>query len=158
MTSSTTLDIQPKGLYNQVIRRPMVDVANDMNMMHAHYGIHEAVSKLSREQLREFLGFRFRFLQEELAEGNKALIDQHPEEIVDSLIDLVVVAVGTLDLFNVDFRKAWNEVLEANLNKKVGVKPNRPNPLGLPDLIKPEGWKGPDHSGNHGMLPSIFEA
>jgi predicted HAD superfamily Cof-like phosphohydrolase len=74
------------------------------------------------------------------------------EEIVDGLIDLCVVAIGTLDLFEVDAHKAWDEVLKANMSKKVGVKESRPNPLGLPDLIKPEGWVGPDHTGNTGKF------
>jgi hypothetical protein len=28
----------------------------------------------------------------------------------------------------------------------------RPNPLGLPDLIKPEYWQSPSHKGNTGEL------
>jgi len=135
-----------------------VSVSADMNYMHAHYGVHAAMKKLTKEQLQEFLKFRFRFLQEELNEGNKAIDEGHAEEIVDSLIDLVVVAVGTLDLLDVDFDRAWDEVLKANMNKEVGIKASRPNPLGLPDLIKPEGWVGPNHDGNHGTLTYIFES
>lgn len=131
-------------------------VSEDMNFMHAHYGVHAAMKKLTKEQLLEFLSFRFRFLQEEVEEGAKGIFEKSAEDVVDSLIDLVVVAVGTLDLLNVDFDRAWNEVLAANLNKEVGVKPSRPNPLGLPDLIKPEGWVGPDHTGNHGIISGIF--
>lgn len=42
------------------------------------------------------------------------------------------------------------------MNKKVGVKESRPNPLGLPDLIKPEGWTAPSHADNEGKLKEIF--
>ena len=133
-----------------------VSVSSDMNYMHEHYGVHEAMKKLGRDKLLEFLKFRFRFLQEEVNEGFKAIDEKDAEGYVDSLIDLVVVAVGTLDLLNVDFDRAWDSVLEANLAKEVGVKASRPNPLGLPDLIKPEGWVGPDHTGNHGIIDSIF--
>jgi len=66
------------------------------------------------------------------------------------------VAIGTLDGFNIDSHRAWDEVLKANMNKTPGVKASRPNPLGLPDLIKPEGWVGPEHSGNYGLLEKIF--
>jgi NTP pyrophosphatase (non-canonical NTP hydrolase) len=132
------------------------EVSTDMNMMHAHYGVHEAMKSLSNEHLREFLKFRFRFLLEEVNEGMDAIENELPEEIVDSLIDLVVVAVGTLDLFNVDFNKAWQEVLKANMNKRVGVKASRPNPWGLPDLVKPDGWQGPDHTDNHGLMKRAF--
>jgi hypothetical protein len=41
------------------------------------------------------------------------------------------------------------------MNKEVGIKPSRPNPLGLPDLIKPEGWTPPSHEGNHGLLSKL---
>lgn len=133
-------------------------VALDMNLMHSHYGVHDAIAKLDKEKLKEFLRFRFRFLQEELDEGCAAIDNGDPEEIVDSLIDLVVVAVGTLDLYEVDFPTAWYEVLKANMNKRVGVKEGRPNPFALPDLIKEEGWIPPDHSGNHGILDSLFDA
>ena len=46
-----------------------------------------------------------------------------------------------------------NQIYSANMAKNVGVKPGRPNPFGLPDLIKPDGWIGPSHSGNHGDVP-----
>jgi hypothetical protein len=42
------------------------------------------------------------------------------------------------------------------MNKEVGIKASRPNPLGLPDLIKPEGWVAPVHSDNVGMLNKIY--
>ena len=128
----------------------------DMRYMHAKYGVHTAIAKLSKDQLKTFLEFRLNFLQEELDEGRKALATEDAEEVVDSMIDLIVVALGTLDLFDVDCGKAWREVLTANLNKEVGIKPGRPNPLGLPDLIKPEGFKSPDHTGNVGLINSLF--
>jgi len=40
------------------------------------------------------------------------------------------------------------------MTKEVGEKPERPNPLGIPDLIKPEGWQAPSHEGNHGLIPN----
>jgi len=68
-----------------------------------------------------------------------------------------VVAIGTLDSFSVNSYVAWDEVLKANMAKKTGVKSSRPNPLGLPDLIKPEGWVGPDHSDNVGLVSKLFK-
>ena len=133
-------------------------VSDDMNMMHRKYGVHEAIEKLTSEQLIEFIKFRFNFLQEEVDEGQKAIAEKNAEEVIDSLIDLVVVAVGTLDLLNVDFSKAWYEVMQANMNKEVGIKASRPNPLGLPDLIKPDGWTSPSHEGNHGLATKAFSA
>ena len=43
----------------------------------------------------------------------------------------------------------------AESDPEIGVKPERPNPLGLPDLIKPEGWEAPSHEGNHGKFNNI---
>jgi len=77
------------------------------------------------------------------------------DEIVDGLIDLCVVAIGTLDAFGVDAHTAWDRVHKANMSKEVGVKESRPNPLGLPDLIKPEGWEAPTHVDNLGKLNDI---
>ena len=124
----------------------------DMNNMHAKYGVHRWV-KNNPDKLKKYLEFRINFLQEELDETQRAaFIYEDPEEIVDGLIDLCVVAIGTLDAFGVDANAAWNEVLKANMAKEVGVKPERPNPLGLPDLMKPEGWKPPSHEDNTGLF------
>ncbi len=131
------------------------DWVKDMNTMHTKYGVHQWV-KDNPEKLNRFLDFRVKFLAEELNETVVAYTKDDPEEIIDGCIDLCVIAIGTLDLFGVDAHKAWNEVLEANMNKEVGVKPGRPNPLGLPDLIKPEDWKAPSHEGNHGRIPDAF--
>ena len=39
--------------------------------------------------------------------------------------------------------------------KEPGIKEGRPNPLGLPDLKKPEGWTAPEHTTNHGKLRGL---
>lgn len=132
------------------------DWVKDINDMHAHYGFHERVAALTPEQKMEMLSFRMRFLKEELRELGTAIEEGNSEEVVDALIDLCVVAIGTLDLYGVDAKKAWDSVHRANMSKQPGVKASRPNPLGLPDLIKPDGWEGPDHTGNHGTLPEAF--
>lgn len=131
------------------------DWSKDINDMHAKFGVHEWV-KNNPEKLYQFLKFRLDFLNEELTETvDKGLIARNPEEIVDGLIDLCVVAIGTLDAFGVDAHKAWDVVHSANMAKEVGVKASRPNPLGLPDLIKPEGWTSPSHEGNHGLFTNV---
>ena len=93
-----------------------------------------------------------KMVQEEVDETNEAIEQKNPEEIVDGLIDMCVFAIGTLDAFGIDAHKAWDEIYNANMMKEVGVKEGRPNPLGLPDLIKPDNWKNPSHKGNHGSL------
>lgn len=127
------------------------DWVGDIWSMHEHYGFHNAMETMSDEHKKEYLDFRVRFLEEELTELKDNI--GNPEEVVDALIDLCVVAIGTLDAFGIDGRQAWDVVLQANMDKEVGVKASRPNPLGLPDLVKHETWKAPDHTGNHGTLP-----
>jgi predicted HAD superfamily Cof-like phosphohydrolase len=129
------------------------DWVNDIANMHEHYGVHPVVDKMDAATLKKFLEFRANFLQEELDELRKA---DNADDVVDALIDLCVVAIGTLDGFKVDSYKAWDAVLRANMNKQVGVKESRPNPLGLPDLIKPAGWEAPSHVNNYGLVAKIF--
>jgi glutaredoxin-related protein len=135
--------------------------AEDMNRMHKTYGVHKIINEMDKEQLKQFLHFRVACIQEELDElkgASKTLLPQldcDPEEVVDALIDICVFAIGTLDLFGVNGYEAWNQVLMANLNKQIGIKPERPNPFGLPDLIKPDDWEPPCHEGNHGKFEGI---
>ena len=124
----------------------------DIQNMHHKFGVYDAIDKLDDAKLREFLAFRVSCIREELEETENAVANRDAEEVVDGLIDIMVFTLGTLDLFEVDANKAWKAVMNANINKEVGVKPGRPNPYGLPDLVKPEGWEGPSHSHNHGTI------
>ena len=132
------------------------DWVNDINRMQTKYGVREWINHATPFQLKKYLEFRLDFIKEEYDETREALIMQDSEEIVDGLIDLCVVAIGTLDALGVNAHKAWDEILEANMNKEVGVKEERPNPLGLPDLIKPDGWVNPSHKDNHGLIIHAF--
>lgn len=119
------------------------DWLSDVRDMHAKFGFHDAVDSMDQEKLEEFLAFRIKFLQEELDEIRSA---QTPEEVLDGLVDLAVVTLGTIDAFDCDGQSAWDEVLRANFEKKIGEKATRKNSFGFPDLVKPEGWRGPDYS------------
>lgn len=133
----------------------MSDWANDITMMHYKFGVKEwfEKNKHNKELMKNYLNFRLAMCKEELDETMDAIEAKDPEEIVDGLIDLCVFAIGTLDVFNVDANEAWDRVYEANMAKTPGVKEGRPNPFGLPDLIKPEGWTAPTHEANHGNFP-----
>ena len=130
------------------------DWVKDIHLMQGKYLTRQWVND-NPEKLKDFLAFRLDFLEEELTETVKAFAENDGEELVDGLIDLCVVAIGTLDAFGIDPYKAWDEVLQANMAKEVGVKPTRPNPLGVPDLVKPDDWKAPSHTGNHGKFNDI---
>ena len=129
---------------------------SDINMMHQKYGVHAWTKTASPYDLKKFIEFRLDFIKEEYDETREAIVNEDAEEIVDGLIDLCVVAIGTLDALGINSIDAWDSVLEANMAKEVGVKESRPNPLGLPDLIKPAGWTAPSHEGNHGIITNSF--
>lgn len=138
----------------------------DMEAMHQKFGVNEVVRGFDKEKSRSFLEFRIRFLQEELDEMSKALADfdagiinatKAGDDIVDAAIDLCVVAIGTLDAYDVNAYTAWNRVWQKNMEKEIGIKASRPNPLGLPDLVKPEGWTPPVHGDNIGLIAKVFE-
>lgn len=138
---------QLKGIY-------MSDWANDIMMMHNRFGVREwfEANKDNTELMQKYLAFRMSMVKEEFDETMDAIAAKDAEEVVDGLIDMCVFAIGTLDVMGVDANEAWDRVYTANVSKDVGVKEGRPNPFGLPDLIKPEGWVAPDHKGNHGDL------
>lgn len=134
----------------------------DIAEMHNKYGVNPVVRQFDQEKLAAFLKFRVDFLQEELNEMRSAVVSEDngvsvSDDVVDALIDLCVVAIGTLNAFDVNAYTAWDRVHFANMKKEVGIKASRPNPLGLPDLIKPEGWTAPSHKDNLGLLPKVFE-
>lgn len=128
---------------------------SDIEDMHTKYGVNEKIRTFDKEKLKQFLEFRVRFLEEELNETKAAAAAGDAEEIVDGLIDLCVVAIGTLNAFGVDAYAAWDAVHAANMAKEVGIKASRPNQLGLPDLVKPGGWRAPSHENNYGLLNKL---
>lgn len=102
------------------------------------------------------LEFRVRtLLVEEFHETILAFQNEDAEELVDGMIDMMVIILGTLSLAGVDIEKAWKEVFKANMSKVRGVKPGREHSGGV-DVYKPKGWKAPNHSDNHGVLDEIF--
>lgn len=123
----------------------------DLREMHDKFGI--SVRDKSPDLLRDFLAFRIAFLREELDELGSATT---ADDAVDALVDLCVVAVGTLDLYGVDVGEAWRRVMAANSSKMAGSNPRRPSPFGHPDLVKPEGWVAPSHADNVGLLSEVF--
>lgn len=120
------------------------------NLLKLQNAMPQQIALLPDALQKEFWEFRVRFIEEELNELKAA---QTPALAVDAIIDMMVVALGTLACFGVDVREAWDRVYKANIAKVPGENPTRPNPFGLPDLIKPEGWTAPNHDDNVGFVP-----
>lgn len=134
------------------------DWVADIEDMHDKFGVHPVVAKLSPSQLRTYLKFRLDMQQEETTEAADAFAAGDADGVVDALIDNIVFAIGTLDIFKVDAYEAWARVREANMAKEPGTKPGRPNPYGFPDMLKPEGWVAPSHEGNLGLVAVALAA
>jgi len=126
-----------------------MNFAIDLDAFHSKYGFHDTPLTPSN------LSFRIDLLEEELAELKEAVSTKNSEEIVDALIDLIYIAVGTLDLAEINIPQAWAAVHDANMKKVRGIKPGREQSGGF-DVLKPEGWVAPSHKGNHGCLPTIL--
>ena len=129
-------------------------VWNDISEMHQKFGVNKIVAGMTPAQLKEYLKFRLDMCQEELNETRDA---ENGDDAVDGLIDLIVFAVGTLDAFGVNGDVAWNRVHTKNMQKEAGIKPERPNKFGFPDLIKPEGWEAPSHADNVGLFAKVYD-
>jgi len=135
---------------------------NDIRDMHTHfYGLLEYAKWIDDPKLKyEFLKFRLNCLDEEVKEALEAFEERDADGVVDAIIDTMVFALGTLELFGVNTEEAWEEVHSANMTKRVGIKEGRDNPYNLPDLTKPSGWKSPSHEKNLGTIKEalVYEA
>lgn len=103
----------------------------------------------------EILQYRMDLLHEEYLETVGAHHVGSAEELVDGHIDIIVIAIGNLAMFGVDAQKAFDEVMRANMAKKVGKRRDG-DPDGV-SITKPNGWVGPDHSDNLGVLNDIYK-
>jgi predicted HAD superfamily Cof-like phosphohydrolase len=127
----------------------MNTIANNLASFHSRFCFDKEPMTISK------LHFRTDLLMEEISEMHDAIDMANPEEFVDSLIDIIYIAAGTLDLARVDIEKAWQQVHSANMTKIRGVKLGREQSGGF-DVIKPVGWVAPSHCGNHGIVPFLM--
>lgn len=88
--------------------------------------------------------FRVNFIQEEFDEFKKALAERNLADALDALIDLTWVALGTAHLMGLPFNAGWDEVVRANMSKVAATRADQSKRGYALDIIKPEGWRGPD--------------
>lgn len=98
------------------------------------------LSKALKEEADELLGA--------MMDGIPLTANQDPKEVlteqVDACIDAAIFAIGglaRLGLTSLEAELCIMSVMDANFEKKAGVKPGRE---GAPDAVKPEGWVGPE--------------
>jgi predicted HAD superfamily Cof-like phosphohydrolase len=133
------------------------DIVSDIERFHQKFELmYNDKPRLLEGELGDF---REKFMEEELREYSdqrtialKALDDNDPatmanalEGMLDALVDLVYVAVGTAYLHGFDFREAWKRVHEANM-RKVRAQAASDSKRGTTfDVVKPAGWTPPTH-------------
>lgn len=98
---------------------------------------------------------RIKLLTEEMGEYLKAEADRDLVEVADGLLDIVVIAWGTLLTYFGEEAStdAATEVWRSNLAKVDG--PGLPIRRADGKILKPEGWKPPDIEGvlrKHGII------
>lgn len=106
-----------------------------------------AAPPMSAKRFAELRAFRMDLLAEEYSEYLNAERSSDLVEIVDGLLDVIVIAWGTLVTYVGEdkAKAAATEVVRSNLDKVIGD--------GLPlfradgKVLKPEGWRAPDIAG-----------
>ena len=91
--------------------------------------------------------FRLKFLEEELMEFRVSALNDDLPGMADALIDLVYVAMGTAYMMGLPWQPLWNEVQRANMTKVRASSQGQSKRGSALDVIKPEGWRGPDIEG-----------
>lgn len=97
--------------------------------------------------------FRFRFMHEELQEFLEAHMKGDMHGAADALVDLAYVLHGTALMMGLPWPRLWEEVQRANMAKERATHAGQSKRGSALDVIKPEGWKAPDHTAALGTGP-----
>jgi predicted HAD superfamily Cof-like phosphohydrolase len=90
------------------------------------------------------LRYRTEFLEEELTEFKLASRTNDVAGMLDALVDIAWVAMGTAHYMGAPFNEAWAEVFKANM-KKIIRPPDVEHPRGPTETIcKPPDWVPPN--------------
>ena len=133
------------------------DVVGDVAEFHAKFGLtYGGPPRVLDDALAEF---RRKFLEEELREYKEDMykasydVQFRPERVterlasmLDALVDLVYVAVGTAEYHGFPFAEAWRRVQAANMAKVRAASAADSKRGHAMDVVKPPGWVAPDHT------------
>lgn len=128
----------------------------DVEEFHSKYGL--LYDGKPRALPQELAGFRQGFLGEELreylehasaaaaelaaseSERDHANYAFHLEQMLDALVDLTYVALGTSQLHGFNFREAWRRVHAKNMMKVRAERADQSKRGSTFDVVKPAGW------------------
>lgn len=141
---TVTIDIDnPDNLnfYLDFIREHNADIINDTMEFQKKYGLHDPSVYGFLETGK--MNVKLSHLKEEMDEILKAYESRDLNEFCDGILDLVYVAVGTLNLMNMPVESLWNDIQIRNMQKIRATKETVGKRGSTFDVIKPEGWTGP---------------
>ena len=113
----------------------------DVSDFHSRFNVPQPKTPAMPDE--DMISFRLNFLREELTEIEDAILEEDMAGVLDGLVDIVYVALGTALIFGFDFDVAWDRVQTANMQKVAGRPSDR---HGTFDVTKPEGWTSPNLS------------
>jgi len=90
------------------------------------------------------MAVRLKHLGEELHELRHGVAVGDEAEVIDALVDLVYVALGTAHLCGFPFMKVWDAVHAANMKKIRAARACDSKRGSTFDVVKPKGWRKPD--------------
>jgi predicted HAD superfamily Cof-like phosphohydrolase len=131
------------------------DMLSDVRAFHEKYRI-DYVGR-PRFLPKDLLEFRLKFLHEELVEYHlnqlplpggvsDGIVTEHLAKQLDSLVDLIYVAIGTAYLQGFDIEEAWRRVHAANMTKIRTRRAEDSTRHSVYDVVKPPNFVPPDHT------------
>lgn len=127
--------------YHSLMNTWSTNIFDDTMAFQQKYGLwrKDQFGILPEEEMKVKIGH----LYEEYEELVKAYQRKDIYEISDSIIDMIYVAAGLLNLMNMPAQALWNDVHVRNMNKVRASKDNVGKRGSTFDVIKPEGWAPP---------------
>jgi len=119
---------------------------DDVFAFHKKFGLPlgDADRLMNDDRAKEF---RINFLQEELDELREALGEGDRVKAFDALLDLAYVTYGTALFLGIDphqWHVGFRAVHSCNMRKKRVDHPEESKRDSAFDVVKPEGWVGPE--------------
>lgn len=115
----------------------------DVKAFHEKFGLD--YNGPARHLAEAELQFRLNFIEEELTETHNALRRQDLHEVADGIVDTIWVLCGLAARMGIPLDACWQEVVRANMAKERAADASQSKRGSALDIIKPPGWKGPDH-------------
>lgn len=122
-----------------------VNMSKDIRAFHEKFGLGVEPGE-PRMLSKELVDFRIKFMQEELDEYRLACEEGNMVKAFDALIDLGYVLMGTVYLHRFPYGQGWQFVHYCNMMKERVERAEQSKRGSTFDVIKPEGWEGPERA------------